>query len=109
VLEFAGILIIKSRNIKYFQISGAISLERLGTTTQPHARALVLSFYGRAVSFFYGEAMIFYHISTEIDNTFYGTASNFYGKTLHFYRKYYISTENDCICTENKLYSTEQA
>ena len=50
-IYIAGILIIKSRNIKYFQISGAISLERLGTTTQPHARALVLSFYGRAVIF----------------------------------------------------------
>ena len=39
----AGICWNKPRNIKYFQISGAISLERLGTTTQPHARALVLS------------------------------------------------------------------
>ena len=47
----AGICWNKPRNIKYFQISGAISLERLGTTTQPHARALVLSFYGRAVIF----------------------------------------------------------
>ena len=42
----AGICWNKPRNIKYFQISGAISLERLGTTTQPHARALVLSFCG---------------------------------------------------------------
>jgi hypothetical protein len=92
---------------------------RAGDDNTTTCARISFKFLRKSCDFFYGEAMIFYgmhfistekyHISTEIDNTFYGTASNFYGKTLHFYRKYYISTENACICTENKLYSTEQA
>jgi hypothetical protein len=69
----AGIGWNKSRN-KYFQISGAISLERLGTTTQPHARALVLIFLRKSCDFFCGEAMIFY-----------GMTLYFYGKESHFH------------------------